>query len=684
MPTGGVAAVGGTLATGGSGGAGGAAAAAECVFLVPQTLAELSGTTFFDHPWPSDFRLDSNGMATFTGFPNLLPSAVLSTWLTEVDASLPGFSPAAPGYLRFTAPLDLGSLPADPGAARSAGSSVQLIDVDPTSPDLGARRLVSLSFRTTGDAYYWPDNTLAFMPTVGYPLREDTRYALVVTRAATAGGVPLGVCAGLRQVLDLDPATGTAAALRDAWADAIGRVESAGIPRASIAHLTVFTTNHPTQLTRELRDWVVTGYQAPDLVQITGADQTAGVVDNYTGSYGPSPDFQAGVPPFLDSGGNMVVDANGNPVVQRELELRVSLSVPRGTACPMPVAGYPVVLYGHGTGGNYRTVVTSGFAEFLATHCLASVGIDLVLHGTRPGGPCAALNGVEPCNHLTESWAIFNPYNPTSVRNTNRQGAIDLVQLARLVKGGKLAVPAGTSYTGQPVVLDASRLLYLAHSQGAVSGMLTMAVDDQLWASAQSGSAAMATLSLLERSQPANLAALIVSYLYPAGSSATLDIFHPVMSLLQATLDEADPLHYAAAVITQPRPGFAPKGVLHVEGVGANGESDSYVSSHAIEVEALALGLPPLSPMVRAIPEYAWTDLSPVQVPSGGLAANLAGGRATGALVQWEPPPVPDGGAASEANDPHFVIFYVPRAYTQAAVFLRSFVTEPLGRIPPP
>jgi hypothetical protein len=379
----------------------------------------------------------------------------------------------------------------------------------------------------------------------------------------------------------------------------------------------------------------------------------------------------------------MVFDANGNPVVQREMELRVSLSVPRSAACPMPAAGYPVVLYGHGTGSDYRNVVTSGVAGLLANHCLASVSIDQIFHGTRPGGPCATRNGAAPCSFLPVALAIFNPNNPTSLRNTNRQGAIDLVQLARLVKGGTLAVSAATSYTGQPVILDASRTLYMAHSQGAVSGMLTMAVDDQLWACAQSGSAAMATVSLLERTQPANLSTLIAGELYGAGSNATLDIFHPVMSILQATLDEADPLHYAAAIITQPRPGFAPKGVLQVEGIGPNGETDSYVASHAIEIEALALGLPPLSPMVRSIPEYAYSDLSPVPVPPGGLTGNLAGGQATGALVQWESPPVPDGGNASD-YDPHFVVFNVPRAYTQAAGFLQSFMTEPLGRLPAP
>jgi hypothetical protein len=659
-------------ATGGTTAAGGQPAAAECILEIPETLSELTGPTFFDHPWPSDFRLDANGLATLTGFPNPRPSSLLAGFVTTIDHSLPGFSPAAPGYLRFTGPIDVGALPADPGAAKSSTSTVQLIDVDPTSPKQGTRQVVSLSFRASGDGY-WSDNTLAFMPTPGYPLREDTRYALVVTRSLTAAGAPLGVCPGLRQILGIDPAAGAAASLRDVWSGAVSRVEAAGIPRASIAHLTVFKTNRPTQQTRELRDWVVESYPKPTLAGIARHDQTAGVVDNYTGTYGPSPDFQAGDPPFLTSGGNIVWDASGNPVVQRELELRISLSVPGGAGCPMPAAGYPVVLYGHGTGGDYRTIVTSGFAALLAKYCLASAGIDLIFHGTRPGGPCAT--GAVPCNALDVALAIFNPMNPTSLRNTNRQGAIDLVQFARLVKAGQLQVPAGTSYSGKSVLLDPSRTLYLAHSQGAVSGLLTLAVDDQLWASVFSGSAAMATLSLLERSQPQNLSSLIVSELYGSGSTAALDLFHPVMSVLQATLDEADPLHYAARVITEPRTGFSPKSLLQVEGVGANGENDSYVSSHAIEVEALALGLPPILPMVRAIPEYAWSGISPTEVPTGGLTANLAGGGATGALVQWQPIPT---------DDAHFVIFDVKAAYTQAAVFLQSFSVEPTGRIPPP
>ena len=60
---------------------------------------------------------------------------------------LDGFSPAAPGYLRFTGDIDPGTLPATPRDALDPGASVQLLDIDPTSPEHGQRKLVSLQWR---------------------------------------------------------------------------------------------------------------------------------------------------------------------------------------------------------------------------------------------------------------------------------------------------------------------------------------------------------------------------------------------------------------------------------------------------------------------------------------------------------------------------------------------------------
>jgi hypothetical protein len=319
-------------------------------------------------------------------------------------------------------------------------------------------------------------------------------------------------------------------------------------------------------------------------------------------------------------------------------------------------------------------MIDDGTAQLLASRCLASLGVDQIFHGTRPGGPCAARGFVAPCNPLPESVAIFNPQNPASLRNTNRQAAIDLVELARFVTSGRLVVPSGTSYTGQTIFFDTRRVLFRGHSQGATSGALTLGVDGQLVGGVLSGAAAMASLSLLGRTQPQNLATYMAGELYGSGSTATLDVYHPALSLLQTMLDEADPLHYARSIIGEPPAGFAPKSILMVEGIGADGQSDSYVSSHAIEVHALAMGLPPVSPLVWSLPEYGSSPLSPIVIPPGGLGGNLAAGQATGALVQWAPP---------AGGEPHFVIFEVPAAAGQAAGFLRSMAVVSPPRLAP-
>jgi hypothetical protein len=682
-PTGGVGGTGasggvaGSAGTGGeageppTGGTGGEPPVGECILVVPDSLSELEGSTFFDHPWPSDLRRDADGFVELDGFPNPRPSTVLASYITEVDNALLGFSPAAAGYLRFTAPIDEASLPPDPPATLDADSSVQLLDVDPNSPTVGQRHPVSVVFRAAGDGY-WPDNTLAFMPMPGLPLQPATRYALVVTDALAATTGRLGACSSLIQVLGLDDASGSVASLRDDWADAVARVEAAGIELSRIVHLTVFTTNDPVGELLGLRDWVVDNYAAPGLLDLAAAEQTADLIDIYEGTYGPSPDFQQGTPPFLASGGALALSQSGTPTVQREFDLRFVLGVPSSASCPMPAAGFPIALYGHGTGGDYRSVVRSGVGDLLAARCIATLGIDQIFHGTRPGGPCDA--GAPDCNVLNdEALAVFNAFNPASMRGSNRQAAIDVVQQARLVTESNLVVAASVSRTGQAISFDPANVLLMAHSQGATSSPLALAADDQLRGGVLSGSAAMASISLLERTEPQDLGELIATELY-GSDSATVDEFHPAISLVQTNLDVGDPVHYAALTVDEPRAGFAAKSVLMIEGVGADGSSDSYVSSHAIELHAVAMGLPPVAPVLSVGPELGWSGLGPLTVAETGVTGNLAAGAASGALVQWQAP---------AGEDPHFVFFDVPEANAQAAAFLGYLAADPVGRIPP-
>ena len=125
--------------------------------------------------------------------------------------------------------------------------------------------------------------------------------------------------------------------------------------------------------------------------------------------------------------------------------------------------------------------------------------------------------------------------------------------------------------------------------------------------------------------------------------------------------------------IREPRAGFLPKSILETEGVAADGSGDHYAPPHGAEAQAIALGLPPQEPVSHTIVEASWSGLTPVTIPAGGLAGNLAGGDASGVLAQWVP-----------VNEGHFVIYEIPAAMTQVSGFLENLAADPKGRVPKP
>lgn len=641
------------------------------LFVVPDDLALLSEESFFDHPWPSDFRRDADGTLHVAGYPNPRFKPILEEYIDSMAGVLPGFSPVAAGYLRFRVAVDPASLPADPLASVDASSSVQLIDVDPASPQRGTRRLIDVRF-IADPGVYWAENTLAWMPALGHPLRPNTRYAAVVTRSAqSAKGSALTPSPTLREVLGLEPARGARKALASAWADAIDELDAVGVARSQIAHLAVFTTDDPMGDAAAIRDWVVSGYPAPVVRPGTwvAKDQVATVMDVYEATYGPSPDFQAGDIPFANAGdgGALSFDASGTPVVQREFDLRFALAVPALKSCPMPAAGYPIVLYAHGTGGNYRSMIGGNReAQALAKRCIATMGIDQIFHGTRPG---AGKGNVEVL--------FFNVQNPIAARANGPQSAIDVVQQARLFTESKIVVPASVSRSGQEIRFDGSRLGFFGHSQGGLNGPMYLAIDDSARGGVLSGSGSMISITLLEKTEPVNIVALVQSIFLGLTQDeiAELSPLHPAMSLAQTIVDPTDPIHYVTHIVRAPRSGFSPKSVLMTEGVNPDGTGDSYTPPHGTEVQSVALGLPLMQPVIHPIAELAYTDLPPVTIPPGGLSGNLADGAASGVLAQWP---------ATKASDGHFVIYGIPAAMAQAAGFVRGFMDEPAGRVPPP
>lgn len=646
--------------------------AVMAVYGAPGPHEDLSGEHFFDQPWPSDLRCD-NGSPRISGYPNPTGSTVLQLYLDTMKGVLDGFSPAAAGYLRFTGPIDAASLPETPLAALDAGAAVQLIDTDEASPDRGLRQRVSLQWRPSAGVYY-RENTLAFMPTIGFPLRPHTRYALVVTDATKATtGDHLGQSPVVAELVGVSKADRSLDAPRAALGPAVDEIERSGVPRPRIVSLAVFTTSDPTRELISVRDGVAKTIAAPTAAADRWSLGTSTqAFEEYRGQYGPSPNYQAGVIPFSQaSDGGEFVFKDGLPVLQSTFDPRFSLTVPSRGRCPMPTAGYPVVLYAHGTGGDYRSYVRDGTAQALAEHCLAAMGVDQIFHGTRPGAPASG-------SEADESLLFFNFQNPAAARTNGRQSAIDEVQRARLFRETHLVVPAQVSITKTEIRFDPAKILFFGHSQGGLNGPLFTAIDDTARGAVFSGSGAELAITLISKtSPPPSVADLVSSLLLGLGGDDALEVdpFHPAIALLQSIADVVDPLHYARLQTIEPRPSFAPKSVYMTEGINPDGTGDSYAPPHGIEAHALAMGLPLQLPNQHPIVEAAWGGPPAVTVPTTGLQGNLGGGRASGVLSQWAVPPGTDG---------HFVVFRVPQAREQAARFLQNLAADPEGRVPPP
>ncbi len=633
------------------------------------SLTELSADQFFDHPWPSDLRLD-NGKVKLTNFPNPRLSGNIAAYVTHMDGVLDGFSPAASGFVRFTGAISMEHIPT-PEQSLSPGAVIQLVNIDSGSPECGQRSPVILKFRKEAGVYY-PENTLAFMPAPGFPLRPRTRYAFVVTdQISDEQGYAIQQSPALAEALGEEDATdSTTKALNASLEPAVLELEKAGIDRDNVVHLAIFTTNDPTEELFAVRDHLRANVQAPNVDatewHLVG---TSDFSAEYVGKYGPSPNYQKGLLPFVSpkDGGDFNI-VNGAPAIVDMFDMRFSLSIPTADKCPIPANGYPIVLYAHGTGGNFRSYVRDGTARSLAARCIASMGVDQIFHGARPGAP-------PPDDDNAIALRFFNVDNVLAARTSNRQSALDEVQRARLFTETHIQIPANISVWGQTISFDSSRVMFFGHSQGGLNGPLFLASDDQALGGVLSGSGAIMSITLTQKTEPTpSVAELVKSVMLGLRTHEydEVDMFHPALSFAQMLVDVTDPIHYARHIITEPREGMKPKSIYMTVGIDSTGIGDSYSPPRGIEMHAVAMGLPLISNGQQfAIPEMSWrggpgTLTLPTTVQGmspTGITRNLANQQATGALAQWAP---------AVGSDGHFVVFDIAEARAQADSFIST------------
>lgn len=552
----------------------------------------LEGDGFFDRPFPSDSRL-LEGRVDVSEFPAQDEVELIGRYVAH-GTDLEGWGLSSPIYVRFAEDIDPDLLP-DTASSQDPGSPIWLVDVDPGSPHRGERVAVETRWTAVGNRYE-PDRLLAVAPVWGMPLRPATTYALVLLPPlARPGAMPEGW------------------QTREEWRDLADWLTAEGLDPERVAAATVFTTQDPradmARIARAIHEELDRPPQEPALERV---EARAGY-HVYQGHV-TVPVWQAGERPYRDEGGSFVFDEDGAPRVQAWERVRFSLSVPKGEA---PAAGWPVVLYSHGTGGDDTSFWSSGNSwdesYVAASRGAAMIGIAQPLHGDR---------ATPDTNTELDS---FNFTNPDAGRSNFRQGALDQVWLARwLAEGVSFEADSGT------IALDPDRIAFFGHSQGGLVGAIAapyMAAD--LRGAGFSGTGGGMSLTLMLRKDPLDLAELMAAAL--GVEPEELSTLHPAVGLVQMFSEVTDPLNYGSAwFFEDPGVEGRPLSIVMTEGT-----DDPYTPAVTTEALAAAAGVPIVGEAASAPLVMDLRGLGPEALPVTRNVEAWTGEALTAGLGQY-------------------------------------------------
>lgn len=535
--------------------------------------------------------------------------------LLEQLNGMDGFSTSGGVIVSFSAPIDIRGIttderadppildtPLDAEGYTKPGAPLVLVNVDPASPEHGkAHGLVPRWWAQAKDSYYTSDEfTLIAQPAT--PLLPGTRYLFAVTKSLRGeGGAPIARSADTERLLGGE----AEGAYEEEVLAGVDEVKwSRGVRRDDIVLATSFTTATVLTTTIEMAKRARAS-AAPKLVDpwtVETPMQSDGRV-RFRATY-ETPEYRKAAPD-----GKWAIEEGGAPVLQKKVPLEVFLAFSDATK-PGP---RPVVLYGHGLGGDKDGCW--GTAGRLADINAAVVAIDSPEHGSRSSMPddlLASTFGFFGIDQATHAFDIGR------ARDNFRQMASDQLELVRFLGslGSLDLLPVGAP-DGVPD-LDVSRLLYIGHSFGSVQGPTALALAPEIkqavWNVGGDG-----LMTLLRDS---GTFSLLVNALKPEGTSdGALARFFAVT---QAIVDPGDPLNYARFGTQEALPGvtgWSARDVLLQEVI-----DDGIVPNSTSEALARAAGLALVDP-IRPVSGLASTP-APVK-------GNLASG-ATGAMSQFD------------------------------------------------
>jgi len=622
-------------------------------FEVPRAGAQLAD--FFRLPFPTDVRVDDAGNLDMSDFPRpgpgILGFDIVDRYVEALVADFDGFSTMAPVYFRFSSRLQF-DVP-------TLNEAIEYVDITGEAPEFGTSR--SFRYRyTTSRTQYNCQNRLSVRNTTRQPLLPGHTYAVYVTTdvlsedgsAAAAQDSDLAAVLGDTRPTDADlgAAWDKHQPFRDYLADQT-------IAADSIAGVAVFTVQDPTARMAALAA-AAAAEDPPILQDLTlcdtgvtspceaGGSRTCGAPNNdYFEIHGRVriPIYQRGTAPyeFPELGGDIALGGGGAPEKQRDELVCFAMTVPKVDA---PVDGFPLIVFGHGTGGSFRSFINNGVGPGLATSAapMVTIGFEGVVHGDRRNGSTRDPDDL-----------MFNIVNPLSARDNNLQGAVDVLHLFRLPEVGTISVAGVPDFE-----LDGAAVNYFGHSQGSNVGTPALAVSDVAAGAVLSGAGAFLTDSLTAKTSPVNSLEALKLVLNEPG----LDADHPVMSVLQNFFDSSDMVNYAPLLVRRPPDGVASKHVYM-----SYGATDTFSPAETLQAMARSTGLD----QVAGDPDDlgVGTTERPVTL---NVTAGDGPGR-TAAVFQY---------AAPDGVDGHFVAFQVPQAVADWTAFLTSLIADGVPAVP--
>jgi len=593
---------------------------------------------FLSLPWPEDTLRTADGL-DLSAFPNPYETGLLDDYV-GLFASAPGYASSGALYFAVDGGVDEASLPATPRDSIQRDSTMFLIEL------ARPHQRLPIEWKTYPEGTsFLPPGSVAVLPLVGAIVRGPA--ALVVTADARAlDGRRLGPSSDLLALLGCRPLEGVE---RMPDCAPYQRLASdIGLAPDAIALVQKFTPAVATdELLRAYEQLVAA--PPPAVLDLTAAaNEPSPLYALFTGTVELA-QFQQGSPPHNDfdgASGGFLIDGAGVPVVQRTEDVQFALTVPLGEE---PESGWPIVVYGHGTGGSLFTGVGHGPSS--EAYQLARAG-------------CAMLSISEPLQEgragYTEAGVglnTFNFLNPMAGRDYWRKSTLEKVQLISVARN--LAIPA--TVAGRAVRFDPEQVHYFGHSQGGIVGAILLGVEQRIGGAFLSGAGGGFASSIIEKTEPVDLSEVLRS-LVGLPDEEPVDRFHLIPNLMQIWVEPLEPLNYAA-LWRERVEGHRP----HVVMSSGLMDLDTPPRTHA--GLATVFGLQTVEPVALHLDVAELQGITPVPGPAVGNQQGIAGEPLTAGLLQY-----PDDG--------HFAVFYNPDAQEAYRLFFETIQSgAPTARV---